>query len=62
MSLTKVDLPEPLTPVTATKAPRGIVTSRFLRLFSRASLIVSARFEFIARRFFGISIFERPEM
>ena len=36
MSLTSVDLPEPDTPVTATKQPSGNSTSMFLRLCSRA--------------------------
>ncbi len=36
ISLTSVDLPEPETPVTATKQPKGKSTSMFLRLFSRA--------------------------
>ena len=41
MSLTNVDLPEPLTPVTATNAPSGITTSTSLRLFSFAPLITN---------------------
>ena len=36
MSLTSVDLPEPLTPVTAVSTPSGMLTSMFFRLFSRA--------------------------
>ena len=36
MSRTSVDLPEPDTPVMATKLPSGIATSRSLRLCSRA--------------------------
>ena len=36
MSLTSVDLPEPLTPVTAVNVPIGIVTSMFFRLLARA--------------------------
>src|ERR671910_2240329 len=36
MSLTSVDLPDPDTPVTATKHPSGNDTSMFLRLFCRA--------------------------
>src|SRR5436309_2732085 len=36
MSLTSVDLPDPLTPVTAVSTPSGILTSMFLRLFARA--------------------------
>ena len=62
MSLTNVDFPEPLTPVTATNAPSGMVTSKFFKLFSLASLITRLRFGFIARRCAGISILERPEI
>jgi hypothetical protein len=36
MSLTRVDLPEPDTPVTATRQPRGKATSMSCRLCSRA--------------------------
>jgi hypothetical protein len=36
MSLTSVDFPEPLTPVTATKQPSGTSRSTPLRLCSRA--------------------------
>ena len=36
MSLTRVDLPEPETPVTATKQPSGNATSMSRRLCSRA--------------------------
>ena len=39
MSLTSVDLPEPLTPVTAVSVPSGIETSMFLRLLARAPRI-----------------------
>ena len=39
MSLTSVDLPDPLTPVTAVSVPSGIVTSMFFRLFARAPRI-----------------------
>ena len=56
MSFTKVDLPEPLTPVTATNAPSGNVASIVFRLFSRASLTTNCFFGFIGRRTFGISI------
>ena len=37
MSTTRVDLPEPLTPVTTFKTPRPNSASTFLRLFSPAS-------------------------
>ena len=62
MSFTNVDFPEPLTPVTATKAPKGIETSMFWRLFSRASLMVKLRFGLSGLRFLGTSILERPDM
>ena len=39
--LTRLDLPEPLTPVTATKRPSGNPTSMLRRLFSRAPRTVS---------------------
>ena len=42
MSLTSVDLPEPLTPVTAMSRPSGIATSMFFRLFARAPLTTSS--------------------
>ena len=41
MSRTSVDLPEPDTPVTATKLPSGISTSMFVRLCSRAPWMTS---------------------
>ncbi len=62
MSFTRVDFPDPLTPVTATKTPKGIVTSTFLKLFSLASLIIKTLLELIARLFLGISILDRPEI
>ncbi len=40
MSFTRVDFPEPDTPVTDTKQPRGISTLIFFRLCSLAPLIV----------------------
>ncbi len=39
MSRTSVDLPDPDTPVTATKFPSGMSTSMFCRLCSRAPSI-----------------------
>ena len=61
MSLTRVDFPDPLTPVTATNAPRGIETSTFLRLFSLAPLITICRFVSMGRRLLGIAIERRPD-
>ena len=43
MSLTRVDLPEPETPVTATNSPSGNDTSTSCRLCSRAPWTVSSR-------------------
>src|SRR5919198_843678 len=53
MSLTSVDLPDPLTPVTAVRTPSGILTSMFLRLFSRAPRILRSPF-IDGRRAFGV--------
>ena len=44
MSFTRVDFPDPLTPVTATSAPSGIRTSMFFRLFSRAPWMTRSPF------------------
>src|SRR6478672_1566854 len=43
MSLTSVDLPEPDTPVTAVKTPRGKLTSTSRRLCSRAARTAHGR-------------------
>src|ERR1700736_6894389 len=40
-SLTSVDLPEPDTPVTQVRTPRGTLTSMFCRLCSEAPSIVT---------------------
>ena len=61
MSLTSVDLPEPLTPVTDTKTPNGISTSTSFKLFSFAPLITNLRFGSSGRRFSGIAIDLRPD-
>ena len=61
ISLTKVDLPDPLTPVTATNAANGKVTSIFCRLFSFASFIVNDFFRSISLRFLGIAITDLPD-
>ena len=60
MSFTKVDFPEPETPVTATKAASGNETSIFCKLFSFAALTVTTFFWSITRLFLGISIETRP--
>jgi len=62
MSFTKVDLPEPDTPVTATNKPNGISTSISFRLFSLAPFTVNLRFGSTGRRMLGISIALRPEI
>ena len=61
ISLTKVDLPDPLTPVTATKAASGKVTSIFCRLFSFAALTVKDFFSSIGLRFLGMAITDLPD-
>jgi hypothetical protein len=60
MPLTSVDLPEPLTPVTAVSTPSGNSAVTFCRLFSRAPTTVSMRFLSILRRFLGVAIDRRP--
>ena len=45
MSLTSVDLPEPLTPVTAVSVPSGIDTSMFFRLLARAPRMTISPFD-----------------
>src|SRR5438445_12161189 len=55
MSLTSVDLPEPLPPVTAVSTPSGILTSMLLRLFARAPLMIRSPF-IDGRRPFGVGI------
>jgi hypothetical protein len=61
MSFTRVDFPDPETPVTATKTPSGTSTSMSFRLFSFAPLTTSFLLGSMARRFFGISIDLRPD-
>ena len=45
MSFTSVDLPDPLTPVTAVNVPSGIATSMFFRLFARAPRMTISPFD-----------------
>jgi hypothetical protein len=59
MSLTSVDLPDPLTPVTAVSRPSGILTSMFFRLFSRAPRMTSSPFS-AGRRAAGVGIDRAP--
>ena len=56
MSLTSVDLPDPLTPVTAVSTPSGIATSMFFRLFSRAPRIDELALESPAAARVGVAI------
>ena len=59
MSLTSVDLPEPLTPVTAVSTPSGIATSMFFRLLARAPrMTISPRVG--GRRAAGVAIARSP--
>jgi hypothetical protein len=59
MSLTSVDFPEPLTPVTAVRTPSGIVTSMFFRLLARAPRMTSSPFR-AGRRLLGVGISRVP--
>ncbi len=60
MSLTRVDLPEPDTPVTAQSTPPGNTTSTFLRLFSRAPRTWSLFSVLASRRFSGMAMDRLP--
>ena len=60
-SFTKVDFPEPETPVTQLNTPRGIFTLIFFKLFSIAFIIsIDLPFDFL--RFLGIEIFCLPQI
>ena len=61
MSLTSVDLPEPLTPVTATNIPSGNDTSMSWRLCSLAPITFSSRPGVRGRRTAGSGMDLRPE-
>ena len=54
------DLPEPDTPVTQVKVPRGMETSTCRRLFSAAPRMVSV-WPLPARRWAGTGIVLRPD-
>ena len=60
ISLIRLLLPDPETPVTHTSSPRGISTSMFLRLFARAPLI-EINLPFPSLRCSGSSIFFAPD-
>ena len=53
VSISKVDLPPPETPVTQVNVPSGISASTFLRLLPRAFFTVMHLPAFVVRRFFG---------
>ena len=55
ISLTRLDFPDPETPVTPVIVPSGILTFMFLRLFSAAP-ITSKNFPVPLRRVLGIGI------
>ena len=59
MSLIRVLLPLPLTPVTTVRVPRGMDTSMSFKLLARAPLMVSF-FPLPFRRWAGTGIFFRP--
>ena len=59
ISFTRLDFPEPETPVTPVMVPRGIFTSIFFKLFSAAP-IISRNFPVPLRLVFGISIVYLP--
>ena len=61
ISLIKLLLPDPLTPVTHVNLPKGISTSIFLRLFCLAPLIISDS-PFPDLRVCGIGIVSRLEI
>ena len=61
MSLTRVDLPDPDTPVTEVSTPSGKATSISRRLCSRAPTTVSCRFLSGTRRIAGTSISSLPD-
>ena len=58
-SLTREDLPLPLTPVTQVNVPKGMETSIFFRLFSRAPRTVS-RLPLPLRRCWGRGMVRLP--
>ena len=60
MSLTRVDFPDPDTPVTAMKQPSGNATSTFFRLCSLAPFTTTSRAGEGRRRIAGTGICRRP--
>ena len=60
MSFTRVDFPEPDTPVTTVSNPTGNGTSMFFRLLARAPRTVS-NFPLAARRLAGTGMLNSPE-
>ena len=61
VSIRKVDLPPPDTPVTAVKVPSGMSAVTFFRLLPRAPTILMRRFFFISRRDGGTGISSSPD-
>ncbi len=61
MSLTREDLPEPETPVTAVSTPSGKETSCPVRLFARGATTFSIRSLSTGRRTAGTGISSSPE-
>ena len=61
VSLTKVDFPDPETPVTTTKHPQGKVAVTFLRLFPVQPFKVRNLFFCGLTRFLGMGIILRPD-
>ena len=58
--MTRVDLPEPDTPVTQVSKPTGNSRSTFLRLLPVAPVMVSMRDSSQGMRFFGTAISSEP--
>ena len=58
--MTREDFPEPLTPVTQVRVPRGMVTSMSFKLFSAAPRMVRL-WPFPARRALGTAMYRFPD-
>ena len=61
MLLTKVDLPDPDTPVTAVIIPKGKSTVKFCKLFSDAPVIFTVLSASTGLRLVGTGIFFLPD-
>src|SRR5689334_5727105 len=62
VSNARLDLPEPLRPVITTNLPRGIVTSMFFRLCSRAPLTTISSFIAAGELYRFLARFSRVEI